>query len=127
MRKLAEQRLIDANKIEFHGLNYRVCSDLSAMDVIDNQSTIDPETLPIVRQLREKLKCVTAERDAAIKDRDELLKRAEKEEYQKNKAISTINNILGCQKFCVLCGNIECKNSNTKDASCNPMWNGLEK
>lgn len=56
----------------------------------------------------------------------QLLERVEKAEYQKDKAIRTINNILGCQKFCVLCGNIECKNSNTRDASCNPMWNGLE-
>jgi predicted RNA-binding Zn-ribbon protein involved in translation (DUF1610 family) len=33
-------RLIDADKIEFHGLNNRVCPDLSAMDVIDGQPTI---------------------------------------------------------------------------------------
>ena len=31
-------------------------------------NTIDPETLPIVRQLREELERVTAERDAAIKE-----------------------------------------------------------
>lgn len=30
--------------------------------------TIDPETLPIVRQLREELARVTAERDAAVAD-----------------------------------------------------------
>lgn len=34
-------RLIDADKIEFHGLNNRVCPDLSAQDVIDEQPTID--------------------------------------------------------------------------------------
>ena len=32
------------------------------------QPTIDPETLPIVRELREKLEQVTAERDAAVAD-----------------------------------------------------------
>ena len=31
-------------------------------------STIDPETLPIVQQLREELNRVTAERDAAVAD-----------------------------------------------------------
>lgn len=35
------------------------------VDEIDNQPTIDPESLPIVRQLREDLARVTAERDAA--------------------------------------------------------------
>lgn len=35
---------------------------------IENAPTIDPETLPIVRELREKLEQVTAERDAAIAD-----------------------------------------------------------
>lgn len=34
--------------------------------------TIDPETLPLVRQLREELARVTAERDSAIKDRAKL-------------------------------------------------------
>ncbi len=36
--------------------------------IIDNQPTIDPETLPIVRKLRERLAKVTAERDRAIED-----------------------------------------------------------
>lgn len=36
------------------------------VDEIDNQPTIDPETLPIVRQLREELARVTAERDAFL-------------------------------------------------------------
>jgi len=34
-------RLIDADKIEFHGLNNRVCPDLAATDVIEEQPTID--------------------------------------------------------------------------------------
>ena len=40
-------RLIDADKIEFHGLNNRVCPDLSAQDVIDEQPTIN--AVPVVR------------------------------------------------------------------------------
>lgn len=35
--------------------------------VIDEQPAIDPETLPIVQELREQLAKVTKERDAAIK------------------------------------------------------------
>lgn len=35
---------------------------------IDDAPTIDPETLPIVRQLRAELARVTAERDAAVQD-----------------------------------------------------------
>lgn len=57
---------------------------------------------------------------------EELIERTEKAEKQRDKAVKTIETIMGCQKFCALCGNIECKNSNTRDASCNPMWNGLE-
>ena len=45
--------------IMFHGV---VAAD------VDDMPTADPESLPIVRQLREKLERVTAERDAAIKE-----------------------------------------------------------
>lgn len=63
-----EQRLIDANKllekqeclymrgnILFHGVTAHS---------IENAPTIDPESLPIVQQLREELARVTAERNA---------------------------------------------------------------
>ena len=36
-------------------------------ELVDEQPTIDPETLPIVRELREQLAKVTAERDAAMR------------------------------------------------------------
>ena len=36
--------------------------------VADDAPTIDPETLPIVQELRKKLEQVTAERDAAVND-----------------------------------------------------------
>lgn len=36
------------------------------VDAVDNQPTIDPETLPIVRELREQLERVTRDRDAAV-------------------------------------------------------------
>lgn len=38
------------------------------IDLIDDQPTIDPETLPIVKKLRAELEKVKAERDAAVKD-----------------------------------------------------------
>lgn len=38
-------------------------------DCLDGIPTIDPETLPIVRQLREELAKVTAERDAMVKQK----------------------------------------------------------
>lgn len=41
-------------------------------DCVDNTPTIDPETLPIVRELREKLERVTAERDAAVRQLSEI-------------------------------------------------------
>ena len=40
---------------------------------VENAPTIDPETLPIVRQLREELARVTAERDAAVADLRKLV------------------------------------------------------
>lgn len=43
-----------------------------AADLIQMMPTIDPETLPIVRQLREELARVTEERDAAVRDRAKL-------------------------------------------------------
>lgn len=85
VKKMAEQRLIDANimaedeseayisaqtsgKISpiTQGLNSVVHRKIQQL--IADTPTIDPETLPIVRQLREELERVTAERDAVIKE-----------------------------------------------------------
>lgn len=54
-------RLIDADKLAAH-LERR----------IEYAPTIDPETIPIVRQLREELARVTAERDAAVEELDDV-------------------------------------------------------
>lgn len=74
---MAEQRLIDAN--ELYGVESLLNTDIvknskeasyiisQVLHDIQTIPTIDPETLPIVRQLREELEKVTAERDAAIK------------------------------------------------------------
>lgn len=63
---MAEQRLIDANKIKpVHVGYYGKVVDWAT---IEYAATIDPETLPIVQQLRGELARVTAEKDASIKD-----------------------------------------------------------
>lgn len=69
---MSEQRLIDANALKekeqyipcgngllFHGVTAAT---------IDAMPTIDPETLPIVRDLRAELERVTRERDELIRD-----------------------------------------------------------
>lgn len=57
--KEKEQYIPCGNGLLFHGVTAAT---------IDAMPTIDPETLPIVRELREKLERVTEERDAAIED-----------------------------------------------------------
>lgn len=66
---MAEQRLIDYDKA-WTELVY--AHEPYAADLIQMMPTIDPETLPIVRQLRSELERVTAERDAAIKELDDV-------------------------------------------------------
>lgn len=79
-----EQRLIDGEQLfEFlsdqlvnetgafsKGVNKGINISRSAIHNADAVKPIDPETLPIVRQLREELARVAAERDAAVKDAD---------------------------------------------------------
>lgn len=69
---MAEQRLIDANNLGVGKANpgIFVCKEYAhgwnnaLQAVVEAAPTIDPETLPIVRQLRADLARVTAERDA---------------------------------------------------------------
>lgn len=79
---MEEIRLIDANKLEYcieylrpeleeHRNSVQRCIEVFTQSV-GNQPTIDPETLPTVLELRDKLEQVTAERDKTIKDRAEL-------------------------------------------------------
>lgn len=70
---MAEQRLIDANKILYHqawesGSMEPANEGVALMSEVQAMPTIDPEALPIVRQLREELEQVKQERDAAIKE-----------------------------------------------------------
>ena len=73
-----EQRLIDAN--ELYGIESLLNTDIvqnspeaswlmsQVLHDIQASPTIDPETLPIVRQLRAELARMTAERDAALRE-----------------------------------------------------------
>lgn len=83
-RSVKKMRLIDANKVEIgfdelcqspyfksdvnakHGAE--TLMDLCVRSDSHKPNTIDPETLPIVQELRKELERVTRERDAAIRD-----------------------------------------------------------
>lgn len=81
-----------------------VWSDAATM--AREEPTIDPETMPIVRQLREELAQVTAERDAAVKDLETAMA------YPKDN--------------CRFCKNATCQSRNgTKP--CMPKWRGPRK
>ena len=66
---MAEQRLIDANALREdwleNGENEYVYDTNSFLESLEDAPTIGPESLPIVRQLREELARVTEEMDAA--------------------------------------------------------------
>ena len=72
---MAEQRLIDAADLIARGnASFGGVSDAVLLKkFVDAQPTIDPETMPIVRQLREELARVKAERDAAVSDLHKLV------------------------------------------------------
>lgn len=55
---------------------------------------------------------------------DELQSMAEEHKTKKDTAIRLIETIMGSQKYCALCKNIACKNSDTREAACKPIWNG---
>ena len=67
VKKMAEQRLIDANALREdwleNGENEYVYDTNSFLESLDDAPTIDPEALPIVRQLRAELALITHQRD----------------------------------------------------------------
>lgn len=76
-KAMSEQRLIDANELKKksiphvrgeHGYSAKAENWAVLVKDINNSPAIDPETLPIVRELRERLKQVTKERDEARRD-----------------------------------------------------------
>ncbi len=73
--------------------------------------TIDPETIPVVRQLREELARMTAERDAAVKD----LETAMGIDVNDDCALITF--------LCSVCA----KENNCNEERCHPKWRGPQK
>lgn len=53
-------------------LNIRPCDRFAAMDEVRDTPTMNPEDLPLVKELRGQLVKAEAERDAAVKDLNKL-------------------------------------------------------
>lgn len=116
---MSEQRLIDANVLLQYMSDMDVqtgkkcctqavksCIEEFFPQVVFDQPTIDPETLPIVQQLRDELENVKAERNAAVSDIETYM------------AYPNDN--------CQFCKNASCQSRNgTKP--CLPKWRGLHK
>lgn len=71
-------RIIDANALldkheSLYMKGHVLFHGITAFSV-ENAPTIDPETLPLVQELRKQLEQVTAERDAAIEDIPKICK-----------------------------------------------------
>lgn len=117
VKKMAEQRLIDANaakksllsyysfvnentsKSNYTGetlMSYEVADMIE--DCMDNAITINPETLPIVLRLREELKKANENYKAnialALSQRDEAIARAEKAERERDAAICATESLI---------------------------------
>lgn len=69
--------------------------------------TIDPETLPIVRQLREELAEATAEREAAVEGLENYM----------------VQNVINGNAPCEICANAR----ETPCEGCDPKWRGPQK
>lgn len=115
---MAEQRLIDATDLIARGnASFDGVSDAVLLKkFVDAQPTIDPETLPIVRQLREELARMAAERDAAVAD------------------LKTMCDCDYCENDCVNTEEDTCEFCEVKNCSCrgcidgrNWTWRGPQK
>lgn len=108
---MAEQRLIDATDLIARGnASFGGVSDAVLLKkFVDAQPTIDPETIPVVRQLREELDRVKAERDEAVKDLEQ--------------AITIYRDIEGWDILCRFCKGKSCKGG----GDCKPEWRGPRK
>lgn len=101
---MSEQRLIDANAFK-ECWKPGVIGD-TLRRVIDDQPTIDPETLPIVQELRAELERVTEERDAAVNDLETAMRFGEWDD------------LAG-----FLCG--VCEGRGCAFGECKPKWRGV--
>ena len=135
VKKMAEQRLIDANALREdwleNGENEYIYDTNSFLSSIDNTPTIDPETLPIVRELRKKVKDLNDGLEtlskivkSAYEQRDDFMERLERVTAERDAAVSDLENIMAYNTdTCQFCKNNQCYvRGGTKP--CLPKWRG---
>ena len=105
-------RLIDAERFE-ELFNQQV--ELGATDLFDavedalqDTESINPETLPIVQELRKELERVTRERDAAVSEIESIIAYG-----------------LHLPNTCPFCKNEQCKMRGGTEP-CIPKWRGIQ-
>ncbi len=105
-----EQRLIDANAIKQKVKNSTAIRSVKAgiLVFVDCAPTIDPETLPIVQELRKELERVTRERDAAVSEIESIIAYG-----------------LHLPNTCPFCKNEQCKMRGGTEP-CIPKWRGIQ-
>lgn len=132
---MAEIRLIDANALREdwleNGENEYVYDTNSFLSSLDDAPTIGPETLPIVRQLREKVKNLNAGMEnlskivkSAYEQRDDFKEKLELVTAERDAAMSFV------PKACSTCkyGGSPCDWCvNDHDGDMNWEWNGKAK
>ena len=140
-KKMSEQRLIDANDV-YEIIGQTGVARIHVAD-IDQIKRIDPETLPIVLELREKLERVTAERDEARRDcavaernHFECLAQLAKERVQLKSAVTDMEALMwhsgdGCN-ICKHCVEVHREPYVRLDCDigsgceCRPEWRGTD-
>lgn len=104
---------LDELKNEFEWLESVVCecqkdSVRDSIQRVENATTIDPETLPIVQELRKELERVTRERDAAVSEIESIIAYG-----------------LHLPNTCPFCKNEQCKMRGGTEP-CIPKWRGIQ-
>lgn len=122
IKAVNKMRLIDADNLgvgkanpdTFERKDYANGWNSALQAITEAAPTVDPETFPVVRQLREELALVTAERDSAVKDIETVMS------YEYADDIWRF--------LCSICQNKlpagECKCTGTV---CIPKWAGIRK
>ena len=120
---MAEQRLIDANALREdwleNGENEYVYDTNSFLSSIDDAPTINPETIPIVRQLREEL-----EREKRLCD--DLQKDLAVTANERDAALERVKHYAGCWE-CKVREEGECAMPFFKDECSDWEWRGPQK
>lgn len=98
---MAEQRLIDANEVRKKIKNSRASKSVKVESLVfvDCAPTIEPETLPIVRNLREKLKNEIAKKEICGETIERLDKQLEKVTAERNAAVNDLRKLVPAWKW----------------------------